>query len=140
MIRKIIPTSEFVIHTGLIPSLNDNMKWNIIYKYSTLMMSRFTLGMFVPCSHDGNVLTKEDEEYKEAKKKVFFNGFTWDEEDEILKKDDFQIWWVKDVCTILKAGASLMPYGKKLTLEDASRLMDLEFNKNFKKNVDLTTL
>lgn len=53
---KLISMTDFVLEQGLNPLQNDAQCWIKTHKYAELLKHPLTLGMFVPCDLDGNVL------------------------------------------------------------------------------------
>lgn len=95
-------------------------KYNVVYQYANFLKQPLTLGMFVPCDEDGNVLeiptgwgntnvdremTEEDYFYQKAKERVLFtHDFTGEEIIDTIKDgllcefnelciEDFIIMW-----------------------------------------------
>ena len=90
---KLISMTDFVLEQDKLMrhQLNDPITFTIkVTDYALFLKQPLTLGMFVPCDDDGNVLeipTKENSnntidhdsklmDYNDAKSKVLFNGFT----------------------------------------------------------------
>lgn len=86
----------------------DSVRLNGIYRYASFLSKPLTLGMFVPCDEDGNVLEEPietiggvelyNEQYQQAKKRVLFEGFTFDDENNLLnfKDDSLSLLWSED--------------------------------------------
>jgi len=97
--KKLIKLSDYVIQSDLkkfmeVQSINHqnseraNRYYNIL-KYAKLLQQKPTLGMFIPCDLDGNVLEEPlqglhgneqyegalMDEYQQAKERVLFKGF-----------------------------------------------------------------
>ena len=88
---KLISMTDFVLEQGKKPNNSDFRErfFVKVLNYANFLKQPLTLGMFVPCDNDGNVLeipTKENSndtidhdtklmDYNDAKSKVLFNGF-----------------------------------------------------------------
>lgn len=83
---KLIPMTDFVLeqHEQCISSNGRT------YNYAKFLKQPLTLGMFVPCDLEGNVLEEyHDLEnknilYEDAKKRVLIKGFIHDEYDQVV--------------------------------------------------------
>ena len=102
---------------------------SVVSKYANFLKQLLTLGMFVPCDDDGNVLeipTKENSnntidhdsklmDYNDAKSKVLFNGFQVRKQStySIVSNKDGDIWvtWNKS-----KTIEDLIPYNLDLAV------------------------
>ena len=68
---------------------NPTLFEEIVHNYANFLKQALTLGMFVPCDDDGNVLEEPTEysngqydavelyEYEKSQSKVLFNGFSY---------------------------------------------------------------
>ena len=67
--------TDFVLQQGN-PSNTDSQFADKIMSYAHFLKQPLTIGMFVPCDEDGNVLEECDKikEYRKAKEKVLFEG------------------------------------------------------------------
>ncbi|WP_126654134.1 hypothetical protein [Chryseobacterium aureum] len=86
---KLIPLSDFVLEQEIRMS-NPEIFKSKVYAYANFLKQPLTLGMFVPCDEDGNIIDNEsrypslqealnlklDEDYAKAGEKVLFEGFT----------------------------------------------------------------
>lgn len=90
--NKLVSMTEFVIEFMNNSELNDKEILNTFYKYANFLNKPLTLGIFVPCDEDGNVLIEPstqnylhgqdsfvynrlNRDYKAAKERVLFEGF-----------------------------------------------------------------
>lgn len=85
---KLISMTDFVLEQMEINSFDEDKIKNI-WNYAKFLKQPLTLGMFVPCDDDGNVLEEplhielyegdtydlDCKFYKQAQSKVLFNGF-----------------------------------------------------------------
>ena len=86
---KLISMTDFVLEQYE-STKNPTIFEETVHNYANFLKQPLTLGMFVPCDDDGNVLeipTKENSnntidhysklmDYNDAKSKVLFNGFS----------------------------------------------------------------
>lgn len=63
---------------------------SITLNYANFLKQPLTLGMFVPCDEDGNLLVSFDDRYEESKERVLFEGFEIPKEGIAL--DRFKQW------------------------------------------------
>lgn len=92
-IMKLISMTDFVIKVEEDANFYCETQYNKIVKYARFLKQSLTLGMFVPCDDQGNVLKEPEgwrsgecdikdcdypckcEQYKKEKGKVLFKGF-----------------------------------------------------------------
>ena len=100
---KLISMTDFVLEQSELKTKNTEFELGLlksvqlIYNYANFIKQPLTLGMFVPCDLDGNVLEEIDEvdgsityncdeldflntkicEYQQAKDRVIFDGFSF---------------------------------------------------------------
>lgn len=84
---KLISMTDFVLEQGYNPLQNDTECWIKTHKYANFLKQPLTLGMFVPCDLEGNVLEELDAdfyvmvtdkkivEFQQAKERCLFEGF-----------------------------------------------------------------
>ena len=82
---KLISMTDYVLEQYKINQCDEDYIFNVL-KYANFLKQPVTLGMFVPCDENGNVLEEPKfyfhheykvalEKYQKAKEKVLFNGF-----------------------------------------------------------------
>lgn len=82
---KLIPMTDFVLEQ-VVKMESKEITYLRIFNYAKFLKQPLTLGMFVPCDENGNILEnpfKENgrpargiyEKYQKAKEKVLFKGF-----------------------------------------------------------------
>lgn len=133
---KLLPMSDFVLEIAKQRKENEEHGWdytssdfNRVLNYAQFLKQPLTLGMFVPCDEDGNVLEepKEDDlnmswfektelynkekEYDKAKEKVLFDGFEYVSE-------------TKETWLFKINGNFPRIIGKKLTIESLKMFKD----------------
>lgn len=140
---KLIPMTDFVLKQNSTegkPLMATNwakefeLRFNKIVDYANFLKQTLTLGMFVPCDDDGNVLDEPNycddylgeyldkndyyivmERFNEAKSKVIFNGFQVRKQStySIVSYKDVEVWvtWNKS-----KTIEDLIPYNLDLTI------------------------
>jgi hypothetical protein len=96
--EKLIPMTDFVLEQYSFDEqlYRDTLK-NIV-NYANFLKQPLTLGMFVPCDEDGKPLeeikdqeypnnveySEEIEQYDKARERLLFEGFNYDEEDDVV--------------------------------------------------------
>ena len=96
-----------------------------INKYANFLKQPLTLGMFVPCDDDGNVLEDLDssilapnyedwQEYQKAQSKVLFNGFVFTESQKFSANNKIEL--------------SVSPYGLKNERLQLTKLVNGSFH------------
>jgi len=104
-IERLIPCSAFVLQTCALPNWSMDAKLEAIEGYATFLQRELELWMFVPCWKDGKLLSEPDVqclrsgtcqcgeeqvsdcrdwkyEYRKAKERCLFSGWTFAMEDE----------------------------------------------------------
>jgi hypothetical protein len=116
---------------------DDSRTLDIIDNYAQFLKTPLSLGMFIPCDEDGNVLITPtefnpiywSEQYKKAKEKVLFKGFEVKNHSNFKKSigkksNIFHVFWYQDDRWVLSKGIKI--------IEDLARF-NLELKKNFKQ-------
>lgn len=92
MMEKLMPMTDFVLQNAYTNEIVKDFHSVLIKhcKYAEFLKQPLTLGMFVPCDLDGNVMVEPEQyknvnefndfikEFREAKDRVLFEGFTID--------------------------------------------------------------
>ena len=133
--KKLIGMVEFINHITTKPLGGQQVasvrhveleKYRMIFKHSQFLQQTPTIGMFVPCDEDGNVLEKPiwlsrylaggspfmniDEiltcqQYQKAEQKVIFDGFVYnggsnDRNIHFIKKENIDITFSNNKCEL----------------------------------------
>jgi len=103
----LIPMTDFVLRE------QKNIMWdsfNKVVRYANFLKQPLTLGMFIPCDEDGNILKEpkfvspegvkwEDyvKQFEQAKERVLFEGFEVTKEEGVfyIQKNDIELWYNK---------------------------------------------
>jgi hypothetical protein len=96
--KKLIGMTDYVLEQWEFAGKEEIQKYYSIAKYAYFLKQPLTLGMFVPCDENGNVLEETDQyrscekgwKYGQAKENVLFEGFQYlkDEEGFYLEHDN----------------------------------------------------
>lgn len=92
MIQKLIPMTDFVLQQEQLfkeKKANDCLQSLLMFRYANVLKTPLALNMFVPADENGNPLqdpglipSQELNDYRKAKDKILFEGFTGDYDDE----------------------------------------------------------
>jgi len=141
VMEKLISMVDYVLENEKQPYI-EGTKYKDIINYASFLKQPLTLGMFVPCDLDGNVLEDprpmqtfdeinefEDryEQYKEALEKCFFSGYKVISENQlyvdISDGYNLQFRWVKE---------GFFMFNRNVTIEKFSEKYDLQLSQTAK--------
>lgn len=153
--EKLISNTDFGFYVREL-EINDHKKLELRENYDSFQKQPLTLGMFVPCDLDGNVLqepnfyekygsnyepisnieyTIDYRKYQEAKYRVLFEGLKFEDVQPSTEYNYYHIGWVK----IFEANNQykFFPCNGFKTVEDLTKLREVLLTESAKQKIGL---